>query len=513
MRRITFSLFVLLLLLPVLGCGGRRGGGGGGGGDDDDDSATDDDDDDDATDDDDDDDDDDDVTPLEGPGCASEFTLHYVDGSDSSFTGCADWSIDATFEFDPDDPPEVRTWSLSFSAYDSDTFQCSVVLHQSQACHGELHTAHGGLYGAVTTLDCEGTPDAFETGPSALVGAVRFSHMETGDEPGDLSGVPIDVSLAGDVYLSAPGLFWLEGSFSVGGEIVGLDAEEQNCAGAARDVVDVEIDSSQGVLLDEGGDVFWWGEKSSVHPGDHTAVTISHGQVCAIDGTGGITCPGLGDGPVGPFVDVGARYAEFDVGFYSVDVFEACGRSDEGVVECVSLGDTYAGAVHATGPWYADYDAAVDCGVRWDGSLECGVRFGELLDGAGVAVPDGDEFVALDGYSDGGFDGNGSPIGRICALDSAGVITCFGDGLLPDPPAGSFVQVAVGESHACALDADGDVQCWGSAGWNRTSGPQGRATRIAVGQSNTCMVEATTGALLCWGRNDYAQTSPQGIDW
>lgn len=50
-----------------------------------------------------------------------------------------------------------------------------------------------------------------------------------------------------------------------------------------------------------------------------------------------------------------------------------------------------------------------------------------------------------------------------------GSIVCFGEFsspgdelAVPDPPAGSFVEVTVGVAHACARSAEGRIACWGS---------------------------------------------------
>ena len=52
-----------------------------------------------------------------------------------------------------------------------------------------------------------------------------------------------------------------------------------------------------------------------------------------------------------------------------------------------------------------------------------------------------------------------------CALDIAGLISCWGDdqdSKVSDAPTGVYDSVYVGVHTACALDVDGMASCWGS---------------------------------------------------
>ena len=74
--------------------------------------------------------------------------------------------------------------------------------------------------------------------------------------------------------------------------------------------------------------------------------------------------------------------------------------------------------------------------------------------------------------------------------------------------ASAFVQVAVGENHACALQADGMVHCWGGNDQDQLNVPDGiRFQQITSGWRFSCGLR-TAGEIACWGRNNYKQASP-----
>lgn len=68
-----------------------------------------------------------------------------------------------------------------------------------------------------------------------------------------------------------------------------------------------------------------------------------------------------------------------------------------------------------------------------------------------------------------------------------------------------FVQVAVGENHACALQGNGDVHCWGSNDEGQLDVPEdARFRQITAGYRFTCGIRIN-GSIACWGRNSHGQ--------
>lgn len=81
-----------------------------------------------------------------------------------------------------------------------------------------------------------------------------------------------------------------------------------------------------------------------------------------------------------------------------------------------------------------------------------------------------------------------------------------------------FVQLAVGEEHACALLGDGGVWCWGHNDQGQlgngtisdTVEPPRRVldgpyTRLSAGAHHTCAIRAADRAVECWGSGDNGQ--------
>ena len=108
----------------------------------------------------------------------------------------------------------------------------------------------------------------------------------------------------------------------------------------------------------------------------------------------------------------------------------------------------------------------------------------------------------------------------VVAVVCAVVVGCGGSEEVA-APAVPFSDVAVGESHACALRADGQVVCWGynpllddngepRYQGNVTDARGGEFRAVSVGGRHACGVDAD-GAITCWGRNVFGESdAPEG---
>ena len=75
----------------------------------------------------------------------------------------------------------------------------------------------------------------------------------------------------------------------------------------------------------------------------------------------------------------------------------------------------------------------------------------------------------------------------------------------------TFLQVAAGENHSCALQNDGRVVCWGANDDGQLDVPEGtRFEQITAGYGSSCGIR-TDGGIACWGRNNHQQLdAPDG---
>ena len=108
-----------------------------------------------------------------------------------------------------------------------------------------------------------------------------------------------------------------------------------------------------------------------------------------------------------------------------------------------------------------------------------------------------------------------------CAIDQNDEVQCWGGGSIDKPataqgnwrqsvpPIGTFVDLAAGEAHTCGIRDDGTIACWGGGGdtcgppfgyaCGQTSAPEGNTfVDLTAGEFHTCAVRDDATA-TCWG--------------
>ena len=68
--------------------------------------------------------------------------------------------------------------------------------------------------------------------------------------------------------------------------------------------------------------------------------------------------------------------------------------------------------------------------------------------------------------------------------------------------------LSVGLDHACGVNTDGSITCWGEEEYGRTIAPAGKFGSVSAGGNHTCGVK-TDDTIACWGENEFGQVSPQ----
>ncbi|WP_376695728.1 RCC1 domain-containing protein [Wenzhouxiangella sp. EGI_FJ10305] len=234
-----------------------------------------------------------------------------------------------------------------------------------------------------------------------------------------------------------------------------------------------------------------------------------------------------------------ARFAQRDSSFCDAGG-PLLGMRDDGLPLCGLAGvvDIAAGTDHAC--------AALDDGSAWCWGVRSSGSLGDGILGSSDRVYGAVQVEVDDGGN------NGGPLtGAIgvaasddfgCALDSDGQVWCWGansDGQLGNgsnadttravavikgtgSPLDSAEQVSTGENHACAVDADGSVWCWG---WNgrgqlgigntisqsraqqvvgESAGILSGIVQVTTGREHTCAA-TKDGDAWCWGQGNAGQ--------
>ncbi|MDH5671427.1 MAG: DUF4215 domain-containing protein [Myxococcales bacterium] len=121
------------------------------------------------------------------------------------------------------------------------------------------------------------------------------------------------------------------------------------------------------------------------------------------------------------------------------------------------------------------------CGIRRDGTVRCwGMPLGDAPEGFFVDLAVGDDFA--------------------CAVDAAGMLRCWGTSLLAmEPMATGFVRIEAGGSQLCGIDAAGAARCLNPGGGSPAQPSAATSfASLAVSSQHACGVRRD-GGVECWG--------------
>ena len=274
------------------------------------------------------------------------------------------------------------------------------------------------------------------------------------------------------------------------------------------------------------GEIACWGDnyagQLNAPAGRFSAVSIASDYTCGLRESGAIECWGSRDNrggwqtdygqldaPPGPFTAVSTSYEH------------ACGLRESGAIECWGNNsrlvwndetqmseEVYAGRLDAPSGRFTAVSAGGSraCAIRTgNGEIEC---WGHNDHGP-ITAPPG-PFTALS-----------TSHAHTCGLRTSGEIECWWHYEF-DTPLGRFSAINAGGGHACAIRESGEIACWGNNSayrWNdetqreeefyggQIDAPTGRFIAVAVAGYFSCAIR-DTGAIECWGHNDYGQTDP-----
>jgi len=69
-------------------------------------------------------------------------------------------------------------------------------------------------------------------------------------------------------------------------------------------------------------------------------------------------------------------------------------------------------------------------------------------------------------------------------------------------------EVSTSGDHACALQSDGTIVCWGTNSCGQSLAPSGTFEHVSAGECWSCAIR-TSGKVTCWGRPASRRTKPR----
>lgn len=167
----------------------------------------------------------------ESQSCDSLVDLQFPDGTWASFGGCNDVLVDATFEFDPDDPPEIRSFRIQLAGQEQPGFDCWLIITATGICGPGSYDVGTGqsTFVQYEIHDCPYVPDRYEAGYTAKEGILLLDEVSAGSETGNFTDQPLLTHLAGALETTTAAEVNASVSFDLSVFIRGEDAEESTC--------------------------------------------------------------------------------------------------------------------------------------------------------------------------------------------------------------------------------------------------------------------------------------------
>ncbi|MFN0180234.1 MAG: PKD domain-containing protein [Gemmatimonadales bacterium] len=264
----------------------------------------------------------------------------------------------------------------------------------------------------------------------------------------------------------------------------------------AVSILDYEIGTYAGCAILPSNAVTCWGDDgntgipSGTPVGSFANVAVGLSQACAVSTSNALTCWGLSSSPVanppaGTYTDV------------AVADQVACAVRTDATLVC--WGDNYQGAASPPAGTFTS------------------VSTGGILGYSSCAVSTAQGVICWGDLSLGSFEPKNTFAvfsaglrGNACGLATNGSIDCFKRIRYANvdlPPPGTFSDLSVGTDRACAVQANGQLVCWGDMVLPPFTAPSGSFQKIAVGEDHACGIE-TAGTLTCFG--DLSFPAPPG---
>lgn len=164
--------------------------------------------------------------------CDSKIEMVFPDGAWAEYDGCKELTMDAHYEFDPDDPPEVLDYKIQFTGVADPDVECWLVITAEGVC-GSGRYGIGATHRATVqfaTYDCPFVPDAYESTFVAERGDIYLDEVSAGEKSGDFTDQPLLTHISGRLDATTAEDISLTVRWDVGAFISSSDGEESDCA-------------------------------------------------------------------------------------------------------------------------------------------------------------------------------------------------------------------------------------------------------------------------------------------
>lgn len=163
--------------------------------------------------------------------CESNVRIEFPDGSWTEYDGCNEVMLDATYEFDPDDPPKIRSFKIQLTGANEPGFECWMVVTTYGVCGPGFYEvgATESTMIEMATYDCDYVPDEYEGRFNSSAGQLRIDAVNAGEERGDFTGDPLFSEFKGSLEATTPEGVDVIINFEIGAFLRGDDSEQVDC--------------------------------------------------------------------------------------------------------------------------------------------------------------------------------------------------------------------------------------------------------------------------------------------
>jgi len=172
------------------------------------------------------------IADVANGSCTSQMSINFPDGSSETIEGCPHWSIAASYDFDPDEPPALRAINLHLGGTEDAQFDCRIEIMQNQICDTGDYTIDGSVGDIrLVLLACSGFDAANEGEFTMESGLLSLETIDTGEDSGNFHEQPLTLSLKGEIAATLSTGISISGDFEISlTQLAESDEGEAGCA-------------------------------------------------------------------------------------------------------------------------------------------------------------------------------------------------------------------------------------------------------------------------------------------